>query len=146
MGILPRKHKLRRFFALGGPDKWMLLHATVWLALARLMLLFMPFRRMVAKLSNEGGLETDGPDPQLVERIGYAVRAAAANVPWRSDCFPQSIAARMLLKHHGYDSTIHIGVKKRGKANIAGHAWVTCGCTVVVGREEIAHYTEILSL
>ena len=140
------KQKLARFRDLSGTDKLMVLHAALWLAIARLMLLFLPFKKMASRFSGEGESKTNDPNPQLLERIAHAVRAAAANVPWRSDCFPQSIAARMLLKHHGYGSTIHIGVRKKDKDNIAGHAWVTCGSTVVVGGEEIPHYTEMLPL
>ena len=138
--------KLARFRALSGADKWMLLHATVWLALARLMLLFMPFRKLAGTLSGAHESATGNPDPELLERIGFAVRAAAANVPWRADCFPQSIAGRMLLRHHGYNSTIHIGVEKRGKDELAGHAWLTCGGTVVTGGDDLARYTEMLPL
>ena len=85
MRIVPRTDKLQRFFALSGPDKWMLLHASVWLALARLMLLFLPFNKLAAKLPGEQGTTTVGVNTELFERIGDAVRAAAGNVPWRSD-------------------------------------------------------------
>jgi hypothetical protein len=136
------KQKLAKFGALGGADKWMLLRAAAWLAMARLMLLGMPFRRLAARLSGEQDSLTEEPDPELLERIGYAVRAAAANVPWRSDCFPQSIAGWMLLKHHGYRSTIHLGVKRLGDDELAGHSWLTCGDTVVTGGEDLDRYAE----
>jgi hypothetical protein len=115
----------------------MLLHASVWLAMARIMLLVMSFKKLAAVLSDEQQAERGDPDPELLERIGFAVRTAAANVPWRSDCFPQSIAAWMLLRHHGYGSTIH---------DLLGHAWLTCGETVVTGGEDLDRYTEMLLL
>ena len=133
--------RFRRFRALEGRDKWMLLHAMMWLAMARVMLLVMPFRKLAARLSGEQEAEKGEPDPELLERIGFAVRAAAGNVPWRSDCFPQSIACRMLLKHHGYKSTIHLGVKKVGD-ELEGHAWLTCCGTVVTGGEDLDRYAE----
>ena len=121
----------------------MLLHATVWLALARLMLITIPFRRLAAKLSCEDSAATEGPDLELLERIGYAVRVAAANVPWRSDCFPQSIAGWMLLKHHGHNGAIHLGVERSGTDDLAGHAWLTCAEIVVTGGAELDRYAEI---
>jgi hypothetical protein len=39
----------------------------------------------------------------------------------------------MLLKHHGYGSTIHLGVKRVGDGELEGHAWLTCGDVVVTG-------------
>ena len=42
--------KLAKFRALSGADKLLLLRATGWLAMARLMLLFMPFKKLAARL------------------------------------------------------------------------------------------------
>ena len=84
--------------------------------------------------------------PEIIQvgiKAGTAVRAAANNVPWRSDCFPKAIAARTLLKQAGFASTIHIGVEKSGEGKLAGHAWLTCGDTVVTGGEDIDRYTEM---
>ena len=146
MRIVPRTDKLQRFFALSGPDKLMLLHATIWLALARLMLLLLPFNKLAARLPGEHRTETGDPEPELLERIGYAVKAAANNVPWRSDCFVQGIAGWMLLKHHGYNGTIHLGVEKTDEDSLAGHAWLTCDDTVITGGESLDRYTEMLPL
>jgi hypothetical protein len=129
---------------LDGADKWLLLRATGWLAIARIMLLVLPFKRLSARLSGDADAVGWEPDEDLLRRIGFAVRAAANNVPWRSDCFPQTIAARMLLKHFRYSSTIHFGVERLGEDELAAHAWLTCGNTVVVGGEDLNRYTELL--
>jgi hypothetical protein len=120
----------------------MLLHATLWLAMARITLLVVPFRKLATVLSRGQYTEENAPDPELLERIGYAVGAAAGNVPWRSDCFPQSIAGWMLLKHHGHGSTIHLGVKRVGDGELEGHAWLTCGDVVVTGGEGLDRFVE----
>jgi hypothetical protein len=135
--------KFGRFRDLEGRDKWMLVRATMWLAMARIMLLAMPFWKLAAKLSREQSATSGSPDPELLQRIAYAVRAAASNVPWRSDCFPASIAAYMLLRHYGHESTIHLGVEGVARDEIAGHAWLTCGDTVVIGGEDLDRYAEI---
>jgi hypothetical protein len=146
MGKERRKRNLAKFRALSGPDKWMLVHATVWLALARVLTLVMPFRKLAIWLSSKSNAAIGDPDSELLLRIGYAVRAAANNVPWRSDCFPQSIAGLMLTRHHGYRSTIHLGVERVSGNEIAGHAWLTCGDTVVIGGEDVDRYAETLRL
>ena len=145
MSIARCKYKLKRFVRLSGADKWLLLRAVAWLAVSRIMLAVLSFRRLSARLS-----ATDVPahaeaDPEVLHRIGRAVAVAANNVPWRSDCFPQTIAARMLLKRHGYASTIHIGVERIGDNELTGHAWLTCGETVVTGGEDLDRYTELHS-
>lgn len=132
-----------RFVKLDGADKWLLLQATAWLAFARLVLIAVPFRRLSERLSSVGESTREAPDAELLDRIGYFVAVAANHVPWRSDCFPQTIAACRLIKRQGYSSTIHFGIEKAGEGNIAGHAWLTCGETVVTGGEDLDRYTEM---
>ena len=135
--------KLDKFRARNRADRWMLLHATVWLALARLMLLILPFHQLAKRLSSGGGQAKSSPDPEFLARIGRSVQAAAGSLPWRSDCFPKSIAGWMLLKHHGYEGTIHLGVARSGSDDLAGHAWLTCAGTVIAGGEDLDRYAEI---
>ena len=135
------KRKLQRFVRLGPEDRRLLLRAVFWIGMGRLWLAAFPFQRLASRLSADAGSE--GVDPELVRRIGEAVSTAGAHVPWRSDCFPRSIAAHQLLKRHGYASTIHLGVEKAGDGELLGHAWVTCGGIVVTGGEQLERYAEI---
>ena len=137
------RHKLDRLRALSGADRWLLLRAAWWLAVARFMLAVMPFSRLVERLSAPGKHGPASPDPDFPRRVGRAVSIAAAHVPWRSDCFPQTLAARRLLRRRGYATTIHLGVERVGDAGLAGHAWLTCGETVVTGGAELDRYTEL---
>ena len=49
----------------------------------------------------------------------------------------------MLLKRSGYASTIHFGVDRVDEDGLEGHAWLTCGETVVTGGGELDRYTEV---
>ena len=135
--------KLRRFGGLSLADKWLLGRAVVGLAIARVQLAVTPFERLARRLSDEAGTADTQADPELLRRVGFAVAAAANNVPWRSDCFPQTIAARKLLRRYGYTSTIHLGVEKAGEEGILGHAWLTRGGIVVTGGQELDRYVEM---
>ena len=139
----PRKGKLRRFVELDSADQWLLLRAVGWLAVARIRLAITPFARLAEASAGESDPSCRHTNSSLTKRVGFAVRAAANNVPWRSDCFPQAIAARELLRRYGYESTIHLGVEKAGENDIAGHAWLTCGGTVVTGGDDLDRYTEV---
>ncbi len=146
MSIVRWKNKLARFGRLDAADKWLLMRAAAWLALARIMLVAMPFKRLSARLSAERSSADTESDLELFERIGFAVRVAANHVPWRSDCFPQTIAARMLLKRFGYASIIHLGVDRVGEDGLEAHAWLTCSGAVVTGGEDLDRYTEVHSI
>ena len=135
------KGKLAKFVKLDGLDRRLLVRAVFSLAMARLRLALTPFQKLATRLASEqGGSE---PDPELVNRVGLAVSRAAANVPWRSDCFPQTIAARSMLKRYGYASTVHLGVDRVGADELLGHAWLTCGDTVLTGGADIDRFTEV---
>ena len=135
--------KFRRFLQLESEDKRLLLSAVGRLFAARIQLAITPFDQLAHKLSSETNGGSKVADPDWLQRISFAIRAAANNVPWRSDCFPQAIAARAMLKRGDYASTIHLGVEKAGEGELAAHAWLTCGETVVTGGEEADRYAEI---
>ena len=137
------RRKIKKFSDLDSGDRWLLLRAVGWLGIARVMLLLMPFQRLAERLSVRANASAPLPDEEVLRRIGFAVAAAANNVPWRSDCFPQAIAARRLIKGFGYSSTIHLGVERTGDQGLAGHAWLTCGDTVVTGGADLGRYTEV---
>jgi hypothetical protein len=137
--------KFARFVKLESSDRRLLIRAAYWLAIARIMLVAIPFRRLSERLSSHCALDDLqlDPDRELLLKIGRAVAMAANSVPWRSDCFPQTIAARKLLERHGYGSTIHIGVARDEGEGLAAHAWLTCGDTVVTGGANLERYTEL---
>jgi len=135
--------RISRFSALDGADKRLLLRAAGWLAVARVMMLTMSFQRLAARLSVSEDSTKQEANPEVISKVSWAVAAAANNVPWRSDCFPQTIAASKLLRKYGYESTIHLGVERVGDDELAGHAWLTSGDEVVTGRGvDLTRYTE----
>jgi len=135
--------RISRFIALDGVDKRLLLRAVGWLAVARVMMLVMSFQRLAARLSVSEDWAGQEADPEVLSKVSWAVAAAANNVPWRSDCFPQTIAASKLLQKYGYESTIHLGVERVDDDALAGHAWLTSGEVVVTGRGvDLTRYTE----
>ena len=136
-----RKSKLRRFWQLEPADKVLLLRAVLWLAICRIWLGLVPFQCLADRLSAGKGVTQ--VDPALLRRVCTAVTTAAANVPWRSDCFPQAIAASRLLHRYGYASTIHLGIDKVDGDGLSAHAWLSCGDAVVTGGMQTDHFAEI---
>lgn len=142
MGILARwTSKLRRLWGLSPADKWLVLHAVYWLAVARLWLIRTPFPDLAERLRAEVGAEE--ADSELLRRVGYAVTAAGSNVPWRSDCFVQAIAANRMLRKLGYRSMIHLGVNKNKEGGLLAHAWLTCSGTIITGGAVADRYVGI---
>ena len=133
--------KAGRFWALSPGDKWLFLLAVYWLGVARLWLSFVPFPRLAERLGSAN--QSGEANADVLQRVSRAISSAAANVPWRADCFPQAIATHKLLKRCKLSSSIHLGVDLSGDAELLAHAWVTCGGIVVIGEFELDRYAEI---
>src|SRR5262245_44559583 len=66
-------------------------------------------------------------------RLSWAICAAAARVPWRSDCLPQAMAAERWLRRYGMRPHFFVGVAKDAHGRLEAHAWLRCDDVTVTG-------------
>ena len=114
----------------------MLLEAVLWLALARLGLLILPFHRLAPWLGAhmaQTGRALDTRAEGLAQEVGWAVRAVARRTPWESACLAQAIAAKAMLRRRGLPSTLYLGVARDEARRLTAHAWLRCGAEVITG-------------
>jgi hypothetical protein len=143
---MPPQRLLRRFgrvvrgFVLLGPRASARL-AAAWtlLGLSRLAILLLPFRLVRRALGEHrdpraGANEVPLDDEALVRaaRIGATVQLAARHTPWRSECYPQALTARMLLGIARVPHVVSFGVRRDG-GRLVAHAWVHAGDVPVTG-------------
>jgi hypothetical protein len=120
---------LRKFFALAGEDRWLVLKAAVAVPAARIALTLFPFS-FVQRLIHEWKRRSNSP--VSAGRIAWAITAVAARVP-RATCLTQAVAASILLPHYGHEATLRIGVAKDEPGRIRAHAWVDSGGVTILG-------------
>ena len=130
----------------------LLAEAALWLLLARLLLLFVPFRLLARRFGTfvpptdsrvAAGRSGDSASAAAVAReIGWAVTSAARHVPFRAVCLPQAIAARMMLQRRGVLSVIHFGATK-GADTLDTHAWLDAAGVDVTGFPIGGEFAEI---
>ncbi|GAB3855883.1 hypothetical protein GCM10028801_12190 [Nocardioides maradonensis] len=65
--------------------------------------------------------------------VARAIGSAAAHTPWRSDCYPQALTARILLRALRVPHTVVFGVRRDAAGELRAHAWVTVGDLTVTG-------------
>jgi hypothetical protein len=128
MRISPR---IRTFLGLTLPDRLLLCEASLWLGIARLATLIVPFSRIAPWLSRAP--ETAESDAALLASVRRAVTITARHVPWKSVCLQQAIAAKILLARRGCGSSLHLGAAFDSEAKLTAHAWLVAGGVVVVG-------------
>ncbi|MEO5374478.1 MAG: lasso peptide biosynthesis B2 protein [Alphaproteobacteria bacterium] len=119
----------------------LVVEATLWLLVAWLVLSLLPFQRIAPLLrprvrAREGGDDT-------IERVRWAVTAAARRVPWPAVCFHQGIAAQRLLARRGIATTLRFGVRRdegESGGGVESHVWAIADGRTVVGGEAAAHF------
>jgi hypothetical protein len=76
--------------------------------------------------------------------VRWAVLSVARSSPIRFVCFPQCVAASVLLRGRGIGSVLHYGVTRKDGA-LATHTWLQAGDRIVIGGEVSEEYTLLSS-
>jgi len=125
---------------LGHKDQARLVATWSLLGLSRLAIAVLPFRVVRRALGEHRAPVAPAAPVEVGEValdrarwIGVLVRYAAGHTPWRSDCYPQALTARVLLRLARVPHVVSFGVRRDGDALVA-HAWVHVGGLVVTGQ------------
>ena len=133
--------KLGRFLSMPWMERSLFLEAAFFLALARLAILVIPFRRIVPWLERT----PDSPDRNevAIAAVRRAVDVAARNVPWNAVCLPQAMASKAMLARRGQGSALHIGAAMGDGGGLTAHAWLVAGGEIVIGEDESGNVTPL---
>ena len=119
------------------------------MALARIGMVFLPFKQIVVWLGTPGTESSLNAAPEQVEvatRIGWAVGCLAHRVPWDSRCLAQALAATWMLRRRGLESTVTFGAdqeKSRELQAMRGCVSAPCLVTGAVGHERFKRIVSI---
>ncbi|MBS0547251.1 MAG: lasso peptide biosynthesis B2 protein [Proteobacteria bacterium] len=128
---------MRRFLALSGERRHLLVEAAFTLLCVRLALHLVPVERLRAWAGRLGaGLE---PLPPVV----WAVQAAARRVPGGS-CLVSALALQRLLSRRGHVTELHVGVAKQGE-RFSAHAWLVGEGKILIGETDGETYSPLLA-
>ena len=118
--------------------------AWLYLGIARMMLIFIPFRKIAPLLgeSISADLRSRAQRSLRPERIRAAIRRASACAPWRTKCFEQALAGKLMLRNRRMSGVISFGVNKAGE-RLNAHAWLECEGVIVTGAIGMKEYTVI---
>lgn len=139
MKISPRS-VIRKFFALSFRQKLILAETGFYLWFAWIVTLvpISVWGRFLGVQQQETSQLDDPQQTVIVKRIRWGIHVLEHRVPWRSDCLPQALAARMMLQWRRIPTTLYLGVAKQnrdGKVVLEAHAWLRSGTIIVTGAE-----------
>lgn len=145
--------QLRRFAQVDNHRRALAVEAVVWLAVARVALLTMPFQRIARHLGaftspSEGRTAalSGEPSPEqaaIAREVGWAVTRAADHLPFEAVCLPRAIAAKMMLRRRRVASVMSFGVARDDEGCLQSHAWLCAVGVEVTGYPIASQFTEI---
>jgi hypothetical protein len=124
----------------------MMLFAEAWVCLgsARLMLICLPFRKIAPLLGKNvaDSNRHDIPPSARPGRIRAAISRAAACAPWRTKCFEQALAGKLMLSYRKMPGIVFFGINKQGEV-LNAHAWLESDGVIITGGKQVDQYTII---
>ncbi|MDO9271253.1 MAG: lasso peptide biosynthesis B2 protein [Methylobacter sp.] len=141
--------KVRRFAHRPWFEKIWFLPVWLLLGISRFVILTIPFRHLALRLGAHEGIAPWVPlvDARAEARalsISRVVRMAANYTPWKSNCFPQALTARILLGLYGVPYSLFFGVNRNTEdVTLAAHAWVAAGRVRVTGGMSFNQFTVV---
>lgn len=138
---------LSKFSRLNWRDRVRLGEAVFYLALARLALVVIPFKRLAAQLGKQHEQSPNALAQPIqraqARRIGWAVTTMSRYVPWDSACLAQAVAAKWMLQKRRLPSTLYLGVTYDENKKMLAHAWLRCGQVYVTGAPQHRRFTVV---
>lgn len=143
-----------RFLSLSNQRRWLLLEASLWLGLARVAVLTLPFRWIMAALGQRPlAVEMATPPTDLskvqqdeiqqVALVTWAIRIVSRRTPWQSNCLAQALAGQIMLRRRRIVNILYLGIMKEKDNALTAHAWLRSHNFIVTGGGQLERYVVV---
>jgi len=130
---------LKRFVKESRGRRSRLWEALVALAIARVAMAVLPFRRIAAWLGTPGAESSataSDEDILTAKEIAWAISVLGKRVPWDGRCLARALAANGMLRRRGLEATVIFGARQNASSSFDAHAWLRLGPFIVTGEPE----------
>lgn len=143
------QRKIRSLFRYTPFTRLWFIPVLIMLGVGKVAISIVPFRHLVMCLGEAVGTKSQVPLINSVQQtratqISRVVSLAARYTPWDSNCFPQAVAACILLKLYRVPYALYFGLLRLPESGeFKAHAWVTTGRIQVTGGRSFGYYTVV---
>jgi hypothetical protein len=137
--------RLGKFLRLDRWQRRVVTEAALSVVAVRIALTILPFRwvqRITGRRAVSAEEQPGRPATATPDELASAVVRVSRSVP-RATCLTQALALDWLLRRHGHAASVEIGVTKDARGQLAAHAWVESGGSVLIGGDEAARFTPL---
>jgi hypothetical protein len=134
--VRSKNNKFVTFLKYPVQNKLLIMETASLLFIARLLVLFIPFRVIAKKMGEhmtETSRQTSSIENKTTENIGRAIRKVSRLTPFRSLCLEQAITCKFMLNRREISSTIYFGLTKDEALKLKAHAWTRSGNQIITG-------------
>ncbi len=128
-------------------EYWLLAQGLVGTFVCRLGLLALPLPvvRKAVRTLFRAGRPLPADKRAAAEQVIRAAVSAGIHSPVGKTCLATALVAQAMLRRHGHDARLRLGVRRNPDGKIAAHAWLEREGLVVVGgpRSEVATYVPL---
>ena len=137
-----RPARLKKFWALKGKQKLLLIKVLFVLSVYKGLLVVLPFRYVVKPGSGSHPASPAVSEDRL-KAVIWAIAVVSKPVFLGFTCLVQALAAKWLLKNN-YTTRLGFGVHKQAAAGFSAHAWLMHEGKVILGEQATPVFTPIL--
>ena len=129
-----------------------LIPAWFLLGLSRFVIITLTFKRFAHWLGLHDGLAPRTPlatvkQEMRARAISSAIIVASKYAPWKANCFPQAITARLILGLYDIPYALFFGLMRSKQqaelGELKAHAWVVSGRVNVTGGRSFGQFTSV---
>lgn len=124
---------VKKFSTLPWVEKRLFVEALLFLYLAWIMTLVLPFKECLKRVERKGYDKAANPD--LVKQISIALHRANYLSIWKNVCLVSSFAGRWMLNNRNIESVLYIGALKE-EGEFKAHAWLVSGGKEIIKKEK----------
>lgn len=140
---MPLFKKIETFTSLCYTIKWLFFKAIIFSLIAKITLVFRPFKKVSGWLGKINVESPQGSNPESVRirtDIKTAMMLSNKYTFWKTECYTQALTCKLLLKKYNLPSTIYIGFYKDEAGKYKGHAWLRSYDMVLTGNKDITKF------
>ncbi|MEZ4701067.1 MAG: lasso peptide biosynthesis B2 protein [Rhodothermales bacterium] len=114
-------------------ERRLLLGVSVLLLTLRLTLAVLPYRAARRLFDRPARAGRRAPSETYRRRVVWAVHAVGRRVLGDKPCLPEAMAVQWILRRHGDETTLRIGVRRDDAGALLAHAWLEREGQILIG-------------
>ncbi len=137
---------IKKYFSLPINEKLLFLELLYFSLISRLLIVLLPFKKLETFFGKKANTPTFWNTNNTIEneirQIKKTLNRVKKIIPWRFQCFEQSLTTAFALKRRNIAYTMYFGVQRQ-QNNLNAHVWIISHNIEIVSKG-LNHFAELL--